>query len=159
FRQRLNQVFQHGAQPAGNLNAGAAKLSNLRNRQRNEIGPVRSAVGETQPARLVAYAFIIETPHADASKQMVNLVDWQNGGGRVVDGWGETFGSDIDKNSKGQGRVLLHGAFLADCHGLTEFLFRQRLPTLEEPKEWIANGNEITDLRDHFNDAVCSSGK
>ena len=61
LRQGLDQIFQHGAQAPGNLYAGATELTNLGDRQLNEVLPVWCAIDEAYSARLVAY-FLKTTP-------------------------------------------------------------------------------------------------
>ena len=61
LRQRLNQVFQHGSQAPGDLDAGAAELTDFGDGQLDEILPVRRPVEEPQPARFVAYPFVVQT--------------------------------------------------------------------------------------------------
>src|SRR5690349_207665 len=50
FRQRLNQVLQHGTQTPCDLNTLAAKVTNFGDCQLNKIFPVWSAVDESKPA-------------------------------------------------------------------------------------------------------------
>src|SRR5205085_11136812 len=64
FWQGLDQVFQHGAQTAHDLNALATEMTNLGNRQVHEVLPIRRAVDEPDPTSLVVPHSFIEVSAA-----------------------------------------------------------------------------------------------
>ncbi len=57
---------------------------------------------------------------------MVNLVDGKNRGSGVIDRWRQPLRCDIYKNPKHEGRVLLHGSFVADAYRLPQSIHVER---------------------------------
>jgi hypothetical protein len=70
-RQRLNQVLQHRAEPAGDLNALAAKVANLGDGQLNEILPIGCSMPKPQLPSPVAHLPIVEFAQTHLTKQVV----------------------------------------------------------------------------------------
>lgn len=84
-RERLHQVLQQGSQTPGDLNTGAAKLTDFGDGQMNKVLPVRGPVDEAQPALSISNSFIVQTVLAQVTKEMMNLIQGQNRRGRVID--------------------------------------------------------------------------
>src|SRR5262249_43057991 len=145
FRHGLNQVFQHGPQAAGDLDAGAAELTNFGDGQLDEILPVRGAVEEPEPAPFVSYPLVVQVPLADVAEEVVDLVQGQDRSGRVVDGGGKPLVGDVHKDAEGKGRVLLQGPFLAHGDRLVEGLGRQGCSTAENAEQGVADRDEVAD--------------
>ncbi len=61
-------------------------MADFRDRQVDEILPGRGPVDEPQPAGRVSYPLVVQMPAAHVPQEVVNLVDGQDRGGRVVDG-------------------------------------------------------------------------
>ena len=90
----------------------------------------------------------------------MNLVQGENGGGRVVDRRRKPLGGDVHNDAKGEGRVLLQGAFLADGDRLAEGHRPAGLhPVLENAEQRVTDRDEVADLGHHFNDAVSTLGQ
>src|SRR5262249_18321124 len=68
FRQRLNQVFQHGTQPPRNLYALAAELADFGDSQVNKVLPVGSPVDKSKAASGISYDSRIEVPITPPAK-------------------------------------------------------------------------------------------
>ena len=83
----LDQVFQHGPQASGDLNARTAEMADLGDGQMDEVFPVRRPVHEPEPARRISHPPSCQMPIADRAQQVMDLVDGQDRGGRVVDPW------------------------------------------------------------------------
>ena len=81
----LNQVFQHGAQSAGDLDALAAEMANFGDGQANKVLPIGSAIDESEPTVRVMHMTGIQITTADIAQEMMNLINGEHGGGRVVD--------------------------------------------------------------------------
>ena len=82
--QCLNQVFQHGMQTAGNLDALTAKVPDFRNGQTNKILPVGRPVNQPYLACGVSHLSRIQIPIADLAEEVMDLIQGENGRGRVV---------------------------------------------------------------------------
>ena len=67
-RQRLDQVFQHGPQPSGDLDTRASELPNLRDGQGDEILPVGRAKDEAHTTRRVTDSFVVKAAMADVAQ-------------------------------------------------------------------------------------------
>ena len=88
-------------------------------------------VHQPHPARRIAHPFVVQVPAADVAKQVMNLVDGQDRGGRVVDGRRKSLGGDVHHDPQRKGRVLLQGAFLTHGDRLTQGAGRQGCPALK----------------------------
>src|SRR5215469_1698668 len=110
-RKQRDQILQHRTHAAGHLDAATAKLTNLRDCERHEILPVRSAIHETKIAARIMNHPIVQTTLSNLSQQNVDLIKGQNGGGWVIDRRGERFRSDVNDDSKRKCGILLQGAF------------------------------------------------
>src|SRR6185369_5768087 len=106
----LYQILQHRPKAPCDLNRRAAELTNLRNRQLNEVLPIRCAINEANAPFVVSYHAFIETPMADSAKQMMNLVNRRR----------QPLCRYVDNNAKGQRGVLLVGSFLAHGNAVAE---------------------------------------
>ena len=115
-RQEVCKVLQHGAEAAGHLDARAAKLTDFRDRQIDEILPIGRPIDQPQRAGRVVGQPFVQAPPAHTAQEVMDLVNRQDRGGRIVDGRGERLGGDIDHNPEGKSRVLLHGPFLAQSN-------------------------------------------
>ena len=89
---------------------------------------------------------------------MVNLVDGEDRGGRVVDGRRKPLGGDVHHDPEHEGRVLLQGAFLTHGDRLAQGVGRQGCSALKDPEQRVPNGDEIANLRHHFDDTVGTLG-
>src|SRR6185369_8605553 len=116
----LYQILQHRSKAPRDLNGRATELTNLRNRQLNEVLPIRCAINEANAPFVVSYHAFIETPMADSAKQMMNLVNRQHRRRRIVDRRRQPLCRYVDNNAKGQRGVLLVGSFLAHGNAVAE---------------------------------------
>src|SRR5690348_3126778 len=134
FRQRLNQVFQQGAQAPGDLNACPAEVTDFRDGQLDEVLPVRGPVDEPEPACLVSHSLVVQTSLTHVPKEVVDLVQGENSRGRVVDRWRKPLGGDVHDNPNGKSRVLLQSPFLAHGDRLVKGIGRESYSTVENAK-------------------------
>ena len=112
-RQDLRQVLQHGAEAASHLDAGAAELTDFRDRQADEILPIGRAIDQPQRAGPVVGPSLSQMPAADTTQEVMDLVNRQDRGSWIVNRRGERLGRDIHDDPESKSRVLLHGPFLA----------------------------------------------
>ena len=82
-------------------------------------------VDEPQPARRIAHAPVVQAAAADVAEEVMDLVDGQDRGGRVVDRRREPLGGDVHDDPEREGRVLLQGAFLAEGDRLAQRVRRR----------------------------------
>src|SRR5262249_19151319 len=119
FGQCLNQVFEHGPQTPRNVNALAAKVTDLGEGQVNEILPVWRPVDESKPAGGVSYVSITQVPITDLAKEVMDLVQGKNRRGRVVNCRRKSLRGNVHHDAERKSRILLEGAFLANGNRLT----------------------------------------
>ena len=67
----MNQVFEHGPQTPGDLNAGAAELTDFGDCQVDEVFPIRRAIGQPKPACRVTNPLVIQASAAHIPEEMM----------------------------------------------------------------------------------------
>jgi hypothetical protein len=83
-RKRLDQVFDHRAQPSYNLQIVRPAESNLLERQMDEVFPVRCPENHAELSGAVQYLVGAQMTAANHAQHAVELVDRENGCGRIV---------------------------------------------------------------------------
>ena len=86
FRHYMQQMFEHGLEPARHLHAAAAVMANFRDGQADKIRPVRRPVVQTRSAVGIASLAGIQSAYTDVHQEPVDLIQRQHGGRRIVDG-------------------------------------------------------------------------
>ncbi len=89
----------------------------------------------------------------------MDLVQGQDGGGRVVDRRRERFRGDVDHDAEREGRVLLQGAFLAHGDRPAEGLPAGRRLVRIDVEQGIPDGHVVADLRHQLDDRVRRRGQ
>jgi hypothetical protein len=87
--QHVHQVVKQGSESAVDLQASGTVLADFTHRHQHVIGPCGRDVDEPQSALLVPVLAVVELPTADPEEQVVDLVECEHRGGRVVDRWGK----------------------------------------------------------------------
>ena len=85
-RQCLNQVFEHGTQSPGNLDALASEVTDFGDGQEDKIFPIRGPVHESKPARRVPDLACVQMPIAYRAQEVMELVQGEDCRRRIVDG-------------------------------------------------------------------------
>ena len=84
---------------------------------------------------------------------MVELVDGEHGGGRVVDRGRQRLRGNVDDDPECERRVLLHGPFRPDRDGLLKIPIVDVAASVQA-KQRVSPRHEVTDLGNHFDQAV-----
>src|SRR5262249_15947868 len=106
------------------------ELTDFGHRQLDEIFPIGRPIREPQLAGLIANSLIIQTPAADVTEEVMDLVDGQDGRSRVVDRRRQTFPTNVNNDANTKVGVFLWGALLANGDRLAKRVFRQSASAL-----------------------------
>src|SRR4051812_46874260 len=106
IRQCLKKAIEHGPQPAGDLEIFCAVEPYLAETQLDKILPIWSPVDYAPLSRAVLQLLAMKMPPADISQQSFELIDRQNGRGRVVDSLRQRLDADIDDDTEREARIL-----------------------------------------------------
>ena len=134
------------------LFAPHARIS--RERDVDEVVPVRRPEHEPGLARGIVHDLVMQTSLSHEPQQPVDLVDRQDRGRRVVDRRRQRLQRDVHQDPEREHRVLLHRALGPECDALPQGLLVDRCRAAIEPEKWFVGRNEIADLRDELDDAV-----
>src|SRR5262249_43119301 len=86
FRQRQQQVFDHGAQASRDLQIARAAIAYLAECEMDEIFPVWRSKDHKQSAGFLPDLGILQVSPACRAKQAVKLIEGKNRRRRIVDG-------------------------------------------------------------------------
>ena len=147
-RDDAKELVVHRAEPSRHLRVRRAVDPELGRRERDEVLPVGGAVDEPDLARRVAHDARVELAAADHREQVVELVDGEDAGRRVVDRRRERLARDVDDDPEAERGVLLHRPLDAERDGVAERgLVHRGGSGAVETEERLADGEEVADLR------------
>src|SRR5215475_5741296 len=113
----------------------------------DEIFPVGGPVYQANLAAIVSQHAFVQSPTANSTQKVMNLINGERSSSRIIDCWGECFCGDVHYDSKRQRRVLLVRTFLSHRDTLAETARSQGFSILIHPEQRIAGSNEISHLR------------
>ena len=105
--QGLDQALEHGAEPANDLDAAAPVEADLGHGEAHVIVPVRRADDEPPLPCGIADAVVGELAMRDLRQEMLEMVDRDDGGRRVVDRGRERLRGDVDDDAEREGGILV----------------------------------------------------
>src|SRR5215471_5890043 len=88
----------------------------------------------------------------------MKLIDGEHGRRRIVDGRRERLDCYIHDDAKGEHRILLESPLVTYRNRIAYIVIGQRITIAIDPEQWIARGNEVSDLRNELDDAIGFNG-